>query len=144
MFLFLRGPYGPPIPNAKTAKKEIKMDQIELWYKAQQDLKELKAHEAKLRRAICEDMFDGQQGSFKVKISNAAYDIVATSRITTSLDMSVYEGLVNRLSEAELACIKYKPSLIAKNYKQLPPLSLLDEAIVTKPAMPTLKLTVKV
>ena len=113
---------------------------LKKWYELSQKVKELKAKEQRLRREICEEMFDGKLGEFAVGREYGNYSVKATSRVTRSIDETVLESIEEDLTAQELSCIKRKASLVLASYKKLPGDSLLYEAITEKPAMPSLKL----
>jgi len=119
------------------------MDRYKEWYKLSLELKILKEKEAALRRELCAEQFNGLVGSFKAVYDTVAYEVTCTSRITRSLDKTVYMAIEDELSDLEKECVKHTPSLVATAYKHLPEDSLLHSAVTEKPAMPTMKLTWK-
>ena len=110
-----------------------------LKWKAMADkLKKLKKEESDLRRAICEEVLQGQVGVVKVVI-NGGVKVKATGKETQNVDSVALQAIWSDLSNAEQNSIVWKPSLVAKNYKKLPSDCILNQVITTKPAMPTLK-----
>ena len=67
--------------------------------------------------------------------------IKGTFKNTFTLDPTV-EEVFNDLSDAEQACIAFKPSLKLSIYKELEPelKEELDKWLTVKPAMPTVKI----
>jgi hypothetical protein len=124
-------------------KKEVVMDRYMEWYQLSLELKQLKEKEMKLRKELCEDMFDGKVGRFVVTKDTPDYKVKATSKVTTQLDEDVLKDMYDDLSEIERAAVKFKPSLVAKQYNKLSVESMLHEAVIQKPATPTLKIDFK-
>lgn len=113
--------------------------QYKQWIEAKAELDKWKKVESDLRIKICDHFLEGASvgthnftaGSFKIK---------AVKSINTSIDESELSFIWDDLTEEEQDCVKYKPSLVAKNYKECEDHSTLDQAIVTKPAMPSLSI----
>lgn len=119
------------------------MDKYETWYKMSLELKRIKAEEAALRRELCEELFDGKVGEFRVKEEFDDYIVTAESKVTRKLDSPQLDSIWDQLSPAEQGAIIHKPSLVLRNYRKLPDHCLLHSCITESPAMPTLKLEVK-
>lgn len=112
---------------------------IELWLEYKDDLAEAKEHELELRKEICEHILEGKiKGSKKGTIGN--YVLVASAKLNIKVDAELLESIWEELSEKEKACIKYKPSLIAKKYNSLDGALKLHRCIDSKPGTPTLAL----
>lgn len=113
------------------------------WYSLLVKLQNVKEQEMKLREELCENLFNGKVGRFVVTDKFPDFNIKATSKVTTALDEDILKDMYEDLSELEQAAIKFKPSLVAKQYNKLPAESLLHEAVIQKPATPTLKIDFK-
>lgn len=110
------------------------------WNQAAYDLKEAKKRELELRNEICEsilkDKFEGA-----VTVIDEGFKITATAKLTRSVDTTILETIWDELDDAEKECIKYKPSLVASEFKRLENRgqgNKLFEAITVKPAQATL------
>lgn len=117
------------------------MYDIDAWKKLSQKLKALKTQEAEIRRDICEQILADAEmtnGRVTVKDNYDGYAIKATQTLSYTIDVGVLGTVWEALSYAEKDCVVMKPSLSLAAYKQLPPDSLLHEAVVTRLAMPTL------
>lgn len=120
------------------------MDVIQQWYTLKQELARIKKEEAALRRRICETLFNGRQGEFTVETETDDYTLKATSKVSRSIDETTLKSLLPELSEEEKTCVRWKASLDTRRWRKLPDNSLLNQAVVEKPAMPTLTLEVKI
>lgn len=120
-----------------------KEDKYMEWYSLLMKLQDIKEQEMKLRKELCENLFNGKVGRFVVTDKFPEFKAKATSKVTTSLDEDVLKEMYEELSELEQAAIKFKPTLVAKQYNKLPLTSLLHEAVIQKPATPTLKIDFK-
>lgn len=114
------------------------------WLGLQQQLAKIKAEELMLRKEICADLFDGEQGEFKVNKETRNLIVVATSKVTRSLDNEALSTMMSDLSDEEKDCVKFKPSLDTRKWRKLPEDCLLNQAVIEKPATPTLTVEVKV
>jgi hypothetical protein len=120
------------------------MDKYMEWLALDQELKVLKAKEQMLRKELCEELFEGRVGEFKVDVDTDIYEVRATSKVNRKIDEQVYFSISEELSKEEKDCIKFKPSLDVRKWRKLPEDCILNEAIVESPAMPVLEVTVKV
>lgn len=116
---------------------ELKDDFIRLK-NLQQKLKELKAEETKLRKQLATGLKIEtlKIGVNKIEIDNLA--IVATRKVSYSVDKDDLESIWESLSDEEKDAINWKPSLALKVYKGLADTEMLDECIEVKPAMPSI------
>ena len=115
------------------------MDRYLEWHILDANLKRLKKEEADLRRKLCADLFEGRQGNFKAIEEHDGIKVTATSKTTTKLDVEAYNQIHGELTQEDKNCVEFKPTLKKRDYNKLSEDSLLHEAIVEKPAMPTLK-----
>lgn len=108
------------------------------WMKLAADLKNLKAKEMELRKELCEEVLgDKVKGTDHLIVEGL--DLAATGKVNTTLDPEMLQSIWNDLSQKERDCIVHKPSLVAKNYKDLDGTSTLHQAVTTKPGAPSLK-----
>jgi len=116
---------------------------IKNWLEWKDDLAFAKENELKFRKEICEHILgDKIKGSKKGTIGK--YVLTASAKLNIKVDDELLESMWEELSDGEKACIKYKPSLIAKEYNSLDGAMKLHRCIDSKPGTPTLTLkTVK-
>ena len=116
---------------------ELKDDFIRLK-ELQQQLKEVKAEETKLRKQLATNinLETLKIGANKIEIENLV--IVATRKVSYSVDKDDLESTWESLSDEEKDAINWKPSLSLKLYKGLDDTEMLDECIEVKPAMPAI------
>lgn len=118
------------------------MDLYEEWLESKHDLESIKKKELRLRNEIIENKVkSGKIGRFK--FSDGMYDLVINCGLNTSIDESELDTFYKELSESELAAIKYKPSLIKKEFDKLEGDERLFDAIIQKPSQPTLEIKTK-
>lgn len=109
------------------------------WINAKKNLDHFKNLEKKLRLEIVEPILEGKtKGTHNVQ--DGPYKIKAVKKVDTTLDAEILSFLWEDLSELEQDCIQYKPSLKGKEYAACENHELLDNCIITKPAMPTLSI----
>ena len=126
--------------NYKVAQK------IQEWQDVESDMKVLKALELKLRKEICEELFEGRQGTFTVSDTifvegTNGIKVTASSKTTMALDEEMLDELA--LTDIEEQCIKYKASLVKSALNELDVDSPLWDCITEKPATPGLKAVLK-
>lgn len=119
----------------------ITKKKLQDWQKAKDTLAEAKEKEMELRREICSEIL-GDKLKGTVHLKKFGLDAAAAGKLNTSLDADSLKPIFKKLSPEEKACIKYKPELIAKQYKLLPDDSILHQAVTSKPGTPSL--TIKV
>lgn len=112
---------------------------IKKWIKLSAKLKEIKKEEMELRVAIASAVRGAQTLPINIKKKSNGTEIQVLQKEIFNIDAEVLHAIENELSQDEVKAIKYKPSLIMKAYNKLPSNSLLDEAVITKPASPTIK-----
>ena len=100
-------------------------------------LVEVKEKELELRNEICDLILDGKvKGTSHFK--KFGLDAAAVAKENVKIDKDVLKTIFKKLSPQEKACIKYKPELINKEYKNLPENSIFHQAVVTTPGTPAL------
>lgn len=104
-------------------------------------LREIKAEEMKLRLDICAALLKQAPVGLS-KVIDEGLLIKATRKVTYKLDEEELEDIYDDLSDAEMACIKFKPNLILKNYKMLDDAPLLNDLITVQEATPTLDISI--
>jgi len=104
--------------------------------------KDAKAAEAKLRQQICDELLEGKvEGTHTFNIDG--FKIKATKKITYSLDKEILAELYPNFDEDERACISYNPAFVKSAYQRLPHPDLMNSILITKPAMPSLVVTIE-
>ena len=111
------------------------------WLEATANLKAAKKEELRLRDLIVGDVLqDKFEGA--VTRNDDGFKVVATAKLTRSIDRVVLESIWEGLSDVEKNCIDYKPSLKLADYKKIEASGgALLEAITVKPAQASLKIT---
>lgn len=110
------------------------------WQDAKDALDLAKSQELELRNDLCAEILkDKVKGT--VHFKKYGLDAAATGKINVTLDAGTFKEIFKKLSATEKACIKYKPELINKAYKDLPEDSILHSAVSEKPGTPSFKLT---
>ena len=118
------------------AKKE--KTKIEEYVEAKRNLDVAKRVEAKLRLEIT-DTFTQGIGTHTREIGR--YEVKAVFRNSFNIDPKMLSSVEDKLSAEEFLCINYKPTLRLSEYKQLDEeeRTTLDECVIVKPSMPSLK-----
>ena len=116
--------------------------QISNWITAKANLDHYKALEMNLRKEICSELFQGQQGRFKVTEHLPQWDVVANSNTTMKVDEEILNGLAEQdlLTQEDMDCFERKLSIKAALRKR-PSDSQVWFAVTESPATPTLKVT---
>ncbi len=106
---------------------------------AQENLKYWKERELELRLKICNPLLEGKSvGTHNIK--KGKYKLKACKKVNYNFDEEILDNNWDDLSDDEQDCVKFKPSLRLKEYKNLHDRKLLDEAIEVVPATPTLNI----
>jgi len=112
---------------------------IEYWIWIKNKLDVAKKEELETRKEICEHILQGKiKGAKKGTIGK--YILTATAKMNNRVDAEFLKSVWESLSDKEKACIKYKPSLIAAEYKKLKGAMVLHRCIDSKPGTPALAL----
>lgn len=110
------------------------------WLKAQNDLKNDKKLEMALRLKICPDIL-GDTVKGTVRANKGIYELKAVAKLNYKLDKEQYEFNKSDLTDEELACISFRPTIKQKEFDALPHDSILKRMCVkVSPATPTLEL----
>lgn len=113
------------------------------YKEAKQNLIIWKAKEMILRMEICDVLLE----SAPIGTTNDMLDgweIKGVKKETISIDKDTIKDLYDDFDEDEMACIKFVPELINKEYKArmgIDVLNNLEECITIKPATPSLDIT---
>ena len=97
-----------------------------------------KSKEIELRNEILEEMASDKDEGITSKVVDGM-KITATYKMSRSIDEATLDSIYDYLTEEELDFIKYKPSIVLKEYRKLEEKgeSKLLEAIVLKPSQGT-------
>ncbi len=114
--------------------------QLLAWQKAKVASDKAKEKENKLREKICTEILGDKLNGVK-HFKDFGLDAAATAKLNVKLDVDILKSIFKELSPEEKSCIKYKPELVNKNYKELPEDSIFHSAVSSKPG--TAALTVK-
>jgi len=109
------------------------------WLSAKHQLDAAKAAELELRKDLCAAVSDGVDIPGTYHYQTGKGKLTATLGINFKIDEEALSQIKPKLSPDEVQCLQIKHSLILKNYKLLNPKSILNRAITTNPATPTLK-----
>lgn len=124
----------------------LTLDQkIMVWNNNSVELKRLKTLEMCQRKELIDAAYADQKLGTNTLDLGAGYKLKATIKMTTSLDESSLGLILPEIpKEVQDAILKYKPSLVMKEYNKLSGkvLELVNEAIVTKPSSPSLELVI--
>ena len=113
--------------------------EVKNWIFAKEKLAKAKEYELDSRKEICKHILgDKIKGAKKGIIGK--YILTATAKMNDKVDAELLESVWKELSPKEKACIKYKPSLIAAEYKKLKGAIILHRCIDSKPGTPALAL----
>ena len=113
---------------------------IEDWIETKRILDESKKKELDLRNQIMQK-YNNRILEGIEKHKEGSYNIKITRKITRSLDEAELNSIFSSLSDEEKAAIKYKPSLVAKEFKLLKGDEKLFDVITIKPALASLEIT---
>jgi len=104
-------------------------------------LKQLKVDEMKLRIAIVENLCAGKDLGTHT-FSMEGFIIKAKTSVGYSLDQEIIQEMIadDVLSDEELDCLATKYQLKLGDYKRSGETDNLDEAVMVKPAAPTLEI----
>ena len=117
------------------------MDIYEEWLDAKHNLNCYKKEELRLRNEIIESKIKEQtQGNYKFIEGN--FKLTIGLGIRNVIDEAELDTIYNDLPEDQKYAVKYKPSLVAKEFNKLNGTELLFSAITQKPSQATLKIEV--
>lgn len=114
---------------------------LEKYNDAKAKLTRYKTLEHSLRLELIEELFPNAiEGTHNLEVDNQS--VKAVFKMILKLDAKALDETGNALSQAEKACIVYKPSLILAKYNKLEDSEkeALAEMITTSPALPSIKI----
>lgn len=124
---------------------EVTQEDLNTWYKMQEQLKALKASEMLLRTKIFKAYFPApKEGTNTVPLAQG-WVLKGTYKIERKPDPALLAAFSASLREQGInpdALIKYEPSLITKAYRELTAEQeqLFDRVLVVKPGAPSLEI----
>jgi hypothetical protein len=122
-----------------TIEDSVNHDMLEEYRVLAGELKLLKQKENQMRRDICSILLRGRHvGTHTFALHG--FEVKAVRKNNLSFDQELVADLIasEQLTNEELRAIRTKYEVNKRNYDELDDGSALDEAIVSKPAMPTL------
>jgi adenylate cyclase len=114
-------------------------EKVKAWIVQKDKLAAAKIAEGELRAEICEHILAGKIKGAKKGIIGV-YVLIATAKLGQKIDKDALKSIWTDLSKAERQAIRFKPELIAKEYKMLGAKSILHQTITSKPGTPGLEL----
>ena len=114
-------------------------NKVEKWIDAAAKLAHYKKLENDLRKQIADDLLEGKPTGTH-HFFKFGYDIKIVKKNNTTIDTVVLSALQDDFSPEEKAAIKYKPELVAKNYKALEDHELIDHCLIVKPGLPSMEI----
>lgn len=115
---------------------------VKNWVEAKKELDSWKAKELELRNKILQDMNTGKKIEGVDHQEWGEFKITATYKISKSVDPKALESVWKDMTEAEQSAFVYKPSLVAKNYKEVAESDLVASAVTIKPAQGSLSMKI--
>lgn len=110
---------------------------VKAWIAAKIKLDIAKKQELELRLPICEEVLAGKvKGTKKAAVKK--FILTATAKLNEKIDADLLKELWPDLAAEEKNCIKFKPSIKAKEFHKLKDSMLLHRVIDSKPGVPTL------
>lgn len=108
----------------------------------QDELRKLKKDEAALRIELCDELLkDKPEGTHTFDI--AGFTVKAVKKTTISLDKDLLSAIYDDFSAEERSCFAFNPTFVKSKYKLLQDKELVNQVLESKPAMPTLTVTVE-
>ena len=127
------------------------LEKLKSWQTAATQLEALKVQESELRDEVYKAFFpkesaiEDNKGTFYEDLPNG-WKIQAVKKLTATLDETVVPAIKQKLVELKVSnadlLFKYKPSIVAAEYKKLTADSkaIVDDAISEKPAKVVIEL----
>ena len=112
---------------------------VKEWITHKDKLAQVKSDELESRNKICDHILQGKLKGAKKGVIGI-YTLTATAKLGQKIDEDELKVIWPDLSPIEKKCIKFDPRIIAKEYKDIPADSIINQAIETKPGTPTLEL----
>lgn len=112
------------------------------WMEAKSKFDHYKSLENKLRKEICDHLLEGKITGTHNFDDFPGYRVKAVKKVSHSIDNDVLSFIYDEMTKEEQECIDFKPNLSISKYKKLEDHSVIDDAIIVKPAMPSLEIKV--
>jgi hypothetical protein len=115
---------------------------VELYVASKRALVAAQTLEMETRKKLIAPMIEGKlEGSVTEVIGE--YKVTATAKVNRVLDPAVLDSIWENLDDFGKEAIKFKPTIVLKNYRDLEERGhLLMEAVTVKPATPGIKVEV--
>lgn len=123
---------------------EIDINQrIMMWTKAKAELAKIKAREIELRKSIANELFPNPDEGTNTHELGKGYKVKLVHKLNRTIDEATLASVLARVPGAE-ACIKNKPELVIKQFRNLTDDDRLifEECLITKPGTPALELVI--
>jgi len=111
-------------------------DKLENYRIIKNKLAEVKEDEMELRLAIAEELSVDNLSAGTHNFDFTGLHVKLVTKLYKKIDKSILETL--ELSEEEAECIRWKPEIDARAYKNADDTDTLDEAVIVTNATPTL------
>jgi hypothetical protein len=116
-------------------KKDSLIARIHQLKLLKNELAELKKMEMDLRLEVAEEISNNQSGVHKWEAETVKVKV--TNGLNYRLDKEILERNWDMMSQDERDCVRFKPELNLRDYKQMSDdVELLEEAITITPAAP--------
>lgn len=110
-------------------------DLLNAWLKAKEKLARVKETELTLRNQIIEQFNPTKKEGSETRIFGGAKTTVKTS-INYTVNEAELTMIWDNLSDEEKSAVRFKPDIVAKNYRSLPDSSALRFVVTAKPGQP--------
>ena len=107
------------------------------YMEAKKSLDHYKKLEADLRIQLVDRCF-GMDNLGTLNTTEGDFAIKAVFKQNIRLDEAEYLDMMDDMSDAEVMCVKMKPTLIVGNYNKVDDTPMLDQCLTITPGMPTL------
>ena len=111
-------------------------DKLEEYRVIKNDLATLKKDEMDLRIVIAEELSAEGLAAGTHNFDFPGMKVKIVSKLNYKIDKEILEGVY--LSEEEAECVRWKPEIDLKKYKQAEDTDSLDEAVIITTGVPTL------
>ena len=108
------------------------------WMEAKAKFDHYKSLENKLRIEICDELLENKTTGTHNFTDFDGYRVKAVKKVSHNIDKEVLGFIYDEMSAEEQEAINFKPELSVSKYKKLEDHSVIDNAIIVKPAMPSL------
>jgi len=112
---------------------------LKQWQRINSQLARLKRDELKLRKELCAHILSGTHYPERTKVEVDGFIFTIEQKLIYNIDQAVLSQVWTKLDVTEQSAFKFEPKLVMKMYNEVGSNSLIQEAIITKPATPTIK-----